>query len=113
MEKKFVVPAVTFLSGLAIWIVFFILYLSGNLLQGLYLNAALTLAAGGLILFSGIRCKKAGGPRMGSIVRASVLFALALLTYWKVGIIEAGILLAASLVLVFLTPKAPDKLKKD
>ena len=107
------VPAVTFLSGLAVWIVFFVLYLSGNLLQGLWLNMALILVAAGLILFSGIRCKKAGGPRMGSIVRACVLLVLALLTNWKVGGIEAGILLAAAILLAILTLAAPDKLKKE
>jgi chromate transport protein ChrA len=113
MEKKFIVPAVSFLSGVAIWIVFFVLHLTGNLFQALLLNAGLSLLAGGLILFSGIRCKKAGGPRMGSVIRASVLFVLALLTCWKVGVIEAVILLVASLVLVVLTTAAPDKPMKE
>lgn len=106
MEKKFVVPAVSFLSGLAIWITFFVLYLSGNLLQGHWLNAALSFIAGGLILFSGIRCNKAGGPRMGSIVRGSVLLVLAILTFWKIGFIAAGILLIAGIALFFIAGKA-------
>ncbi len=112
MEKKFIVPAVSFLSGVAIWIVFFVLHLTGNLLQALWLNPGLNLLAGGLILFSGIRCKKAGGPRVGSIVRACVLLVLALLTYWKVGVIEAVILLAAAMVLVLQTTTAQDKSRK-
>ena len=103
MEKKFVVPATSFLAALAIWIAFFVLYQSGNLSQGLWLTSALCLLAGGIVLFSGIRCKKAGGPRIGTIVRASVLLVLALLTYWKVGVIEAGILLVSAILLVFLT----------
>jgi len=112
MEKKFVVPGFSFLAGLAVWITFFVIYLSGNLLQGLWLTSGLCLIAGGIVLFSGLRCKKAGGPRMGSIIRACVLLVLALLTYWKVGVVEAGILLVAAILLVTLTLAAPDKPKK-
>jgi len=104
MEKRFIVPAVSFLAAVLIWIVFFVVYLSSSLLQGPshWLTSGFSLLTGGLVLFSGIGCHRAGGPRVGSIVRGSVLLVLSLLTFWKVGVIEACILLAGSVTLGFL-----------
>lgn len=95
MEKKFLVPAASFITAVLLWTALFVVYLSGSLTQEpeLWLKAAISAVVGGLILFSGIRCYRAGGPKMGSIVRAMVLLVLALLTFWKSGPLEAAVLL--------------------
>lgn len=100
MEKKFVVPAVSFLAAVFIWVTFFVLYLVGSWMQGLapWLEVALCLVVGGLTLFSAVRCHQVGGPRVGSIVRAVVLLLMAVFTFWKVGIIAACVLLLAAVV---------------
>jgi len=100
MEKRFVVPAVSMVSGVLIWVVFFVVNLVGSLVQRLapWLEVASCLVVGGIILFSAVRCYKVGGPRVGSIVRAVILLLMALLTIWKVGNIAASVLLGAAIV---------------
>lgn len=100
MEKKFVVPAISFVAGVLIWVAFFILNEVGSLVQRLapWLEVALCLVVGGVILFSALRCHQVGGPRVGSVVRAAVLLLMAMLTFWKVGNMAAGILLVAAIV---------------
>jgi len=100
MEKRFVVPAVTFIAGVLIWVSFYVLNLVGSLVQRLapWLEVGACLVVGSLILFSAVRCYKVGGPRVGSIVRAAVLLIMALLTIWKVGNIAAFVLLVAAIL---------------
>ncbi len=100
MERRFVVPAVSFLAPVLIWVAFFVLVLTGNWVQGRaqWPGVAISLVVGGLVLFSAMRCQQAGGPRVGSIARAVALLLMALLSFWKVGIIEACVLLVAALV---------------
>ena len=100
MEKRFVVPAESFIAGVLIWVSFYVLNLVGNLVQRLvpWLEVMACLVVGSLILFSAVRCYKAGGPRVGSIVRAAVLLIMALLTIWKVGNIAAFVLLVAAIL---------------
>ena len=99
MEARFVVPAVTFMAGFLIWVAYFILFLAVAAVQGLapWSRVVLCLVVGGLIFYSGVRCHQAGGPRYGSFVRSAVLVVLALLTFWKVGIVAACVLLLAAL----------------
>lgn len=99
MEKRYVVPAVTFLAGLLIWIIFFvftILYWKSQM--PLWASLIIGMLPGGLILFSGARCRQVGGPKIGTSVRAGVLFVLAIFTWWKIGMIAAGILFASAVV---------------
>ena len=100
MEKRFVVPAVSFIAGVLIWVAFFVINLVGSWVQRLapWLEVASCLVVGSLILYSALRCYKVGGPRVGSIVRAGVLLLMALLTIWKVGNIAAGVLLVAAIL---------------
>lgn len=100
MEKRFVVPTVSFIAGVLIWVAFFVVNFVGRWVQRLapWLEVASCLVVGGLILFSAVRCYKAGGPRVGSIVRAVVLLLMALLTIWKVGNMAACVLLVAAVL---------------
>jgi hypothetical protein len=100
MEKRFVVPAVSFIAGVLIWVAFYVVNLVGSWVQRLapWLEVVSCLVVGSLILFSAVRCYKVGGPRIGSIVRAIVLLLMALLTIWKVGNIAASVLLGAAIV---------------
>ena len=101
MEKRFVVPAVSFIAAFLIWVAFFVLHVVGGWVQELapWLKVALCLVVSGLILFSGVRCYQVGGPRVGGIVRSVVLLLMAVLTFWKVGIVAACVLLTAAIIL--------------
>ena len=100
MEKRFVIPAVSFIAGVLIWVAFYVINLVGSWVQRLapWMEVVSCLVVGSLILFSAVRCNKVGGPRVGSIVRAVVLLLMALLTIWKVGNIASGVLLVAAIV---------------
>ncbi len=104
MEKKFIVPAVFFMAPVLIWIAVFIILATGSAPEGLpsWADTALFAVLGLMVLFSGFRCLKAGGPRMGNIVRASVLAVLCGLTWWKAGIMGGIALLISVLALVCL-----------
>lgn len=96
MEKKFIVPAAFFLGPVFIWIAAVIGYNSWFALSTT-LSVGLFFILGLLILFSGIRCQRAGGPRLGNIIRSSVLLVLAAVTWWKAGSM-AGIAMLLSAV---------------
>ncbi len=100
MEKKLIIPAATFLVGLAAWIVLFILFLTNDWgsLSAAWPRWTLGLLPGALIAYSGIHCRQVGGPKIGNIVRSGVLLVLAVITWWKVGALAAIILLVAALV---------------
>ncbi|HSG27370.1 MAG TPA: hypothetical protein VLA34_02730 [Candidatus Krumholzibacterium sp.] len=100
MEKKFIVPAVTFLIALAGWIAFIIMYVKGAWIVGMspWSEIVLCLVFSGLMVFSGTRCRQVGGPRYGVIIRASVLAVMAIFTFWKVGIIAGIALLAGAII---------------
>jgi hypothetical protein len=68
-----------------------------------------SVVAGGLIALSGILCTFAGGPRLGNIVRTSLLLVLAAITYWQVQTTAALILLAAACVTGLLTVLGGEK----
>jgi hypothetical protein len=98
MEKRFIVPAVTMLVGLIVWILFLLMNImewSVNLSLGI--EIAIGLAVGGLVVFSGVRCLRVGGPRAGIYFRSGLLFLLAVLTYWKIGMEAAVVLLIAAI----------------
>jgi hypothetical protein len=108
MEKKFIVPAATFLAGVFIWVAFLVFHeLGGGMNEkSLLLDAGLCMVAGGLIAFSAARCRRVGGPRIGTIVRTGVLIGMAVITYWRVDAVTACVLaVAASLTGVMLLMK--------
>ncbi len=113
MEKRFVVPAVSFIAAVLIWVVFFVLHLVGGWVQAraLWLEVALSLVVGGLVLFSAVRCHQVGGPRVGGVVRAVALLLMGLFTYWKVGVVAAYVLLAIALVTGARALLASDKME--
>ena len=100
MERRFVVPAVSFIVGVLVWVALLVLHVTGSRVQdpAPWLGVASCLVVGGLIFFSAVRCHQAGGPRVGGIVRAAALFLMALFTFWKIGIVAACVLLAAAIV---------------
>ncbi len=87
MEKKFVAPASIFLTGAGLWIVLVILRLTkaGLVADWPWLGTAVCIAAGILVLVSGLLCLLAGGPLMGQIVRLIVLLGLTVYSYFEVG----------------------------
>ncbi len=108
MEKEYVVPATTFLSGLAIWLLLLILHETGVLMNTMGMQLATGLLTGGLLVFSGYRCRKALGPRVGNVIRAGVLIVMALISFWRIGDLAAGLLLASSIpTAIFALLKSP------
>jgi hypothetical protein len=98
MEKKFVAPASTFISGVGLWIILVVLKLTGSgmVMDWPWLAPAMCIAAGVMILISGIACITAGGPAMGQIVRLVVLMGLLVYTHLSVGVTASiGILITA------------------
>lgn len=100
MEKKFIVPATTMLAGIITWII--LLLLKGKNDDALWLELIFSIAAGSLIFFSAVRCKKAEGPLGGNIFRTILLIALAALSYFFIGGVSAVILLIAAIATTIL-----------
>ena len=99
MTNKFFVPAATMVAGMLIWVAFLVLHETGIGVTGRspWPEAGLCLVAGGLVVFSGVRCRQVGGPRMGNIVRTVLLIVAAAVTGWRVGTLAAGVLVAAAI----------------
>lgn len=98
MEKKFIVPAAFFLGPVFIWIAAVVGYGSWFALSA-HLSVALFFVLGAMILFSGIRCQRAGGPRLGNIIRSSVLLVLAVVTWLKAGALAGAAILLSAVIL--------------
>jgi hypothetical protein len=101
MKNRFFVPAVTFLTALIVWVTFFVAHLMDASVQewAPWVTTVLSLGVGCLMLLSAVSCHRAGGPRVGGFVRSSMLLIMALLTFWKVGAIAAGIMLALAILI--------------
>ena len=100
MEKKFIVPAVTFLAGIFTWVAFLVLHESGGGVSdnSLLMDAGLCLVAGGLITFSAARCRRVGGPRIGNIIRTGVLIVMTAITFWRADAVTACVLMVATIL---------------
>jgi hypothetical protein len=94
MERKFIVPATTFLAGIIIWLYFFFFVISNQ--PVVWIELTFGIVIGGLIVISAFTCKRAGGPKFGNIFRSGILLIMGVLTFWKFGISAAVILLAAA-----------------
>jgi len=107
MEKKFILPASTFLGGIIVWLLFFFFVGTGKNILWIELLSGIVI--GGLIIFSAFSCKRADGPKSGNLFRSGVLLVLAILTYWKIGIVSAIVLLLVciSVFLIALYTKQP------
>lgn len=86
MEKKFVPPALTFLTGAGLWIIVVVLKLtkSGITEDNPQLAFYICVAAAVLLVVSGLLCMLAGGPAFGQLVRLGVLLGLAAYSYWVI-----------------------------
>jgi hypothetical protein len=100
MEKKFILPATTFLAGIIIWLYFFFFIDSDQPI--VWIELTLGIIISGLIVFSAYTCRRAGGPKSGNMFRTGILLVLASLTFWKIGNSAAIILLAASLITLLI-----------
>ena len=100
MTSKFFVPVATMIAGILVWVAFLVLCETGDVMNewSKWLGAGFCLATGGLVVFSGIRCRQVGGPRVGSIVRTILLIIMAAITYWRIDVVFAGVLAAAAIV---------------
>jgi hypothetical protein len=92
MEKRFIVPASTFLGGIIVWLILFIVFVSENL--ALWQELLIGIITGGLIVISAYTCKHAKGPKAGNLFRAGILLILTIFTFWKIGTIAAIVLVA-------------------
>jgi len=110
MEKKYIIPASTLIAGILIWVIFLIVYTKDEMtfISELFLG----LITGGLLIFSAFRCRRVGGPKGGNIFRASLLFVIAVLSYWLIGITAAILLLVSSIVVFFVAIKKIENISK-
>ena len=113
MEKRFIVPASTFLGGIAVWLILFFIFKSETL--DLWQELLFGVITGGLIVFSAFSCKRAGGPKAGNLFRAGILLVLGIFTYLYIGIVSAIIILASiiTVLLVALNTKQPEPNEKN
>ncbi len=103
MEKKYIVPASTFFAGVIVWVIFLLVYSSEEITP--MHEVILGIITGGLLLVSAYICRRVKGPKVGNIIRASLLFVLAVFSFWLIGITSAILLLAASVWILSLVPK--------
>jgi len=94
MERKFIVPATTFLAGIIIWLYFFFFVVLDQSIVWIELTFGIVI--GGLIVISALACRRASGPKSGNLFRSGILLVMGLLTFWKIGISAAIILLASA-----------------
>ena len=110
MDERFKIPAGAFLAGLAVWILLLILHLNWGWMSTAapVPQLSLSLLSAGLIGYSGIRCRRVGGPRIGGIFRTAALIILAAVGFWKIGVGSAVILIIGAGITVsqlFITKK--------
>lgn len=100
MERKFILPATTFLAGIIIWLYFF--FFGGTDQPVVWVDLTFGILIGGLIVISAFACRRAEGPKSGNIFRSGILLIMALLTFWKIGISAAIILFSASVITLLI-----------
>ena len=110
MEKKYILPASTLFTGIIVWVIFLIVYSGDNIMQ--ITEVLIGLVTGVIIFFSAFTCRRAGGPKSANIFRASLLFVMAVLSFWLIGMIAAILILAASAVIFLLFVKNPEAVKE-
>lgn len=110
MEKKFILPASTMLIGIIGWSIFLLIFNSDQitLLQELIVGISI----GGLIVFSAVTCRGAGGPRNANIFRTVLLVIMAIITYWVIGVVGGSILVFSALItgLIVLSTKKTEQI---
>jgi hypothetical protein len=104
MEKKYIIPASTLFAGIIVWVIFLVTYTKGEMT--FIAEAAAGIIIGGLFIFSAIRCRLVDGPKGGNIFRFSLLFVIAILSYWLLGTATAILLLFASIIILSIALKS-------
>jgi hypothetical protein len=109
LEKKYTVPAVTMLLGIAVWVALLVASGSGDWVAEYapWSELAVGLTAGGTVVFSGVSCRRVGGPRIGQIVRTGLLLVMAGVTYFVIGSVAATVLAACSLATAAMALASP------
>jgi len=109
MEDRYKLPAATMLAGLFVWLAFLALHLTVRPVAALapWLGVVLCACVGGLVAFSGFRCRQVGGPTLGNIVRTGLSLVLSALSAWLFGWLAAGVLLVAACVTAALALVGP------
>ena len=110
MEKKYIIPASTLIAGILIWVIFLLVKSKAEIT--FISEVSMGIITGGLLVFSAFRCRRVGGPKGGNIFRASLLFIMAGITFWLIGITAAILLLAGSLVILLLVLRKTEELTK-
>jgi hypothetical protein len=109
MTGKFFVPIATMLAGILVWVVFLLLHVVGLWRLPAWLAVTLCVAAAGLIVFSGVRCRQVDGPRVGNVVRTVLLLVFAASTWWKTGVVPGAVFAAGAVVTAALFLAGPPR----
>lgn len=104
MEKKYIIPASTLFAGIIVWVIFLLFFTKGEMT--LIAEVASGIIIGGLFIFSAIRCRLVDGPKGGNIFRFSLLFIMAILSYWLLGTAAAILLMIASIIILSIALKS-------
>jgi hypothetical protein len=109
VEKRYTVPAVTMLVGIAVWVAFLVASGSGDWVAEYapWSELVVGLVVGGTVVFSGVSCRRVGGPRIGQIVRTGLLLLMAGITYFVIGSVAGTALAACSLATAAMALASP------
>jgi hypothetical protein len=109
VEQKYTVPAATMGAAVAVWIALLVASGMGDWVAAYapWSELAVGLVVGGTVVFSGVSCRRVGGPRIGQIVRTGLLLVMAAITYFWIGGVAATVLVACSLFTVAMALASP------
>jgi len=107
LKPKLIVPAVSFLSGLILWIGF-LLWGNPETPELQWLGSIFCLLIAGVFYFSAVQCRIATGGRKGNIVRAILLLLMAIVTYFQSALYGSIILGIAALVIGMMARQGTD-----
>jgi len=100
-KPKLIVPAVSFLAGLILWIVFLV-WGNPETPELQWVGSLFCLVISVVFYYSAVQCRIATGGRKGNTVRATALLLMAVFTYFQSAHYGALILLIAALVIAIV-----------
>ncbi len=110
IKNKLLLPGVTMLSGLILWLIFFFWNeeISGLSGWSFGFNIIFCFVIAGLFVYSAISCQRATGGRKGNTVRTVLLLILATVTFFKIDIYTSLILALAAIITGVMAFKGTD-----
>ena len=109
-KNKLLVPGITMLAGLILWLIFIIWHNSVDGLGELsfWIKIIFCFLISILLIYSAIRCRRATGGRKGNTVRTVMLIIMSALTFFLIGIFPALILALAVIIIGVMAIKGTD-----